>query len=117
RHRRPGHARRASGGIPRRHPRALDGRRTEGSVRSLCYPGGARRGEARGPGKHPRPENLVAVRFLLRAPMRAADAEGKWAWQGIASILLFLGLWQIAAGLAGSRLVPGPATLLQSLLD
>ncbi len=48
--------------------------------------------------------------------MRSADAEGRGAWQGIASVLLFLGLWQIAAGLAESRLFPGPALVLESLI-
>jgi NitT/TauT family transport system permease protein len=49
--------------------------------------------------------------------MRAADAEGRGVWQGIASVLLFLCLWQIGAGLAASRLFPGPVTVLQSLLQ
>lgn len=48
--------------------------------------------------------------------MRAADAEGRGAWQGIASVLLFLGLWQVGAGWAESRLFPGPGAVLQSLI-
>ncbi|PVE23611.1 ABC transporter permease [Microvirga sp. KLBC 81] len=49
--------------------------------------------------------------------MRAAGAEGRGTWQGIVSILLFLCLWQLGAGLAGSRLFPGPVTVLQNLLQ
>jgi NitT/TauT family transport system permease protein len=48
--------------------------------------------------------------------MRAADVEGRGAWQGIASVLLFLCLWQIGAGWAESRLFPGPLAVLQSLV-
>jgi NitT/TauT family transport system permease protein len=48
--------------------------------------------------------------------MRSADAEDKRGWQGVASVLLFLCLWQIGAGLAESRLFPGPLTVLQSLV-
>jgi NitT/TauT family transport system permease protein len=48
--------------------------------------------------------------------MRAAGAERKETWQEIASILLLLSLWQIGAGLAESRLFPGPLTVLQSLV-
>ncbi|MFL5193157.1 MAG: ABC transporter permease [Microvirga sp.] len=48
--------------------------------------------------------------------MRAAGAERKETWQEIASILLLLSLWQIGAGLAESRLFPGPLMVLQSLM-
>ncbi|WP_262297898.1 ABC transporter permease [Microvirga sesbaniae] len=48
--------------------------------------------------------------------MRGAEVEGRGAWQGIASVLLFLCLWQIGAGWAGSRLFPGPLAVLQSLV-
>ncbi|KLK93640.1 ABC transporter permease [Microvirga vignae] len=47
--------------------------------------------------------------------MRAADVGGRGAWQGIASVLLLLCLWQIGAGWAESRLFPGPLTVLRSL--
>jgi NitT/TauT family transport system permease protein len=49
--------------------------------------------------------------------MRIADADGRGVWQGIASVLIFLCLWQIGAGLAGSRLFPGPAAVMQSLFQ
>ncbi len=46
--------------------------------------------------------------------MRAADV---WSggWQGTASILLFLGLWQVGSGFADSRLLPGPVLVLQTM--
>jgi NitT/TauT family transport system permease protein len=47
--------------------------------------------------------------------MRAADVAGKEMWQGIASVLLFLCLWQVGSGWAESRLFPGPLTVFQSL--
>ncbi|MBQ0824545.1 ABC transporter permease [Microvirga sp. HBU67558] len=48
--------------------------------------------------------------------MRAAEVEGRGAWQGIASVLLFLCLWQIGASWVGSRLFPGPLAVLQGLV-
>ncbi|WP_445502706.1 ABC transporter permease [Microvirga sp. G4-2] len=48
--------------------------------------------------------------------MRAADIRSGGGWQGIASVLLFLSLWQMGALLADSRLLPGPGTVLQSLI-
>jgi NitT/TauT family transport system permease protein len=49
--------------------------------------------------------------------MRAADIRSGGKWQGIVSVLLFLGLWQIAAAFADSRLFPNPITVLQSIID
>jgi NitT/TauT family transport system permease protein len=49
--------------------------------------------------------------------MRAAEAWSRGGWQGLASILLFLSLWQIASGFAGSRLFPGPISVLQSMIS
>lgn len=46
-----------------------------------------------------------------------ADAESRGGWQGIASVLLFLCLWQIGAGWAESRLFPGPLLVLQSMIQ
>ncbi|MXQ12370.1 ABC transporter permease [Microvirga makkahensis] len=37
-------------------------------------------------------------------------------WQGIASVLLFLCLWQVGSGWAESRLFPGPLTVFRSLM-
>jgi NitT/TauT family transport system permease protein len=48
--------------------------------------------------------------------MRAADVEGRGTWQGIASVLLFLCLWQVGAAWAESRLFPGPLAVMQSLV-
>jgi NitT/TauT family transport system permease protein len=48
--------------------------------------------------------------------MRAADIRSGGGWQGIASVLLFLGLWQIGAAFAGSRLLPDPGAVLRSLI-
>jgi NitT/TauT family transport system permease protein len=47
--------------------------------------------------------------------MRAADVAGRETWKGIASVLLFLCLWQVGSGWAESRLFPGPLTVFQSL--
>jgi NitT/TauT family transport system permease protein len=47
--------------------------------------------------------------------MRAADAGSWGGWQAIASILLFLSLWQVGSGFADSRLFPGPVSVLQSM--
>ena len=49
--------------------------------------------------------------------MRAVDAWSRGGWQGIASILLFLGLWQVVSGFADSRLFPGPVSVLQSMVS
>ena len=49
--------------------------------------------------------------------MRAVDAGSRGGWQGIASILLFLGLWQVVSGFADSRLFPGPISVLQSMVS
>jgi NitT/TauT family transport system permease protein len=49
--------------------------------------------------------------------MRAADVAGKEMWQGIASVLLFLCLWQVGSGWAESRLLPGPLTVFRSLMQ
>ncbi|MGF9757948.1 ABC transporter permease [Microvirga sp. 0TCS3.31] len=49
--------------------------------------------------------------------MRAADAEGHGGWQGIASVLLFLCLWQVGSGWAESRLFPSPVAVLHSLIQ
>jgi NitT/TauT family transport system permease protein len=49
--------------------------------------------------------------------MRAADVQGRGGWQGFASVLLFLGLWQVGAAIADSRLLPGPLIVLQSLMQ
>ena len=46
--------------------------------------------------------------------MRAADVRSG-GWQGIASILLFLALWQVGSGAAESRLFPGPLAVVQSM--
>jgi NitT/TauT family transport system permease protein len=46
--------------------------------------------------------------------MRATDVQ-RGGWQGIASILLFLGLWHAGSGFAESRLFPGPVAVLQSM--
>jgi NitT/TauT family transport system permease protein len=48
--------------------------------------------------------------------MRAAEARSGAGWQTIASVLLFVILWQLGAGLAGNRLLPGPLVVLQSLV-
>ncbi|MGO4570702.1 ABC transporter permease [Microvirga sp. 2TAF3] len=48
--------------------------------------------------------------------MRAADIRSGGGWQGFASVLLFIGLWQIGAVFADSRLLPGPAAVLASLI-
>ncbi|WP_243369202.1 ABC transporter permease [Microvirga solisilvae] len=48
--------------------------------------------------------------------MRAADIRSGGSWQAIASVLLFIGLWQIGAVFADSRLLPGPAAVLASLI-
>jgi hypothetical protein len=47
--------------------------------------------------------------------MGTAAVQGRGGWQGIASILLFLGLWQVGAGFAGSRLLPSPVAVLYSM--
>jgi NitT/TauT family transport system permease protein len=47
--------------------------------------------------------------------MRTVDLRSGTGWQGIASVLLFLGLWQISAAWADSRLFPGPIAVLHSL--
>ncbi len=47
--------------------------------------------------------------------MRAADMRSGGAWQGIASILLFLALWQVGSSVAESRLFPGPFAVMQSM--
>jgi NitT/TauT family transport system permease protein len=49
--------------------------------------------------------------------MRAADAEGWGGWQGIASVLLFLCLWQVGSGWAESRLFPGPLAVFRNLMQ
>jgi NitT/TauT family transport system permease protein len=49
--------------------------------------------------------------------MRAADIRSGGGWQGIASVLLFLGLWQIGADFADSRLLPGPGMVLHSVIS
>lgn len=46
--------------------------------------------------------------------MRAVDVRSG-GWQGIVSVLLFLAFWQISAGLAESRLFPGPLPVMKSL--
>jgi len=48
--------------------------------------------------------------------MRAADIRSGGGWQGLASVLLFIGLWQIGAAFADSRLLPGPGAVLNSLI-
>src|SRR5690242_10572136 len=48
--------------------------------------------------------------------MRAADIRSGGGWQGLASVLLFIGLWQIGAVFADSRLLPGPSAVLNSLI-
>ena len=48
--------------------------------------------------------------------MHDANIRGGGGWQGIVSVLLFLGLWQAGAAFAHSRLLPGPATVMQSLV-
>lgn len=49
--------------------------------------------------------------------MRAADIRSGGRWQEIASVLLFLSVWQAGALLAESRLLPGPGTVLNSMID
>jgi NitT/TauT family transport system permease protein len=49
--------------------------------------------------------------------LRAADVESRGGWQWIASILLFLCLWQVGAGWAESGLFPGPLAVLRSLFQ
>jgi NitT/TauT family transport system permease protein len=49
--------------------------------------------------------------------MRTADADTWGGWQGIASVLLFLCLWQVGSGWAESRLFPGPLTVFRSLMQ
>lgn len=49
--------------------------------------------------------------------MRGAGVRSGVEWQGIASGLLLLALWQVGSGLSDSRLFPGPAAVLDSLIS
>lgn len=49
--------------------------------------------------------------------MRAVDLRSGARWQGLVSILLFICLWHISALWADTRLFPGPASVLSSLLQ
>src|SRR5215213_6299092 len=108
---------------PRRPPGRLPGRdsgemgpgRAPCRSRTSCYSGRDRRRGAHGPGPFAR-GHVLAGGLLLNAAGSQTGFRGAGSCQDAASLLLLVGLWQIGAVLAQSRLFPPPTAVLQSLV-